>query len=105
MDSKILKEATPEIRTGKAVDMDTFLRELDSEYLTQLDSTLSSYDSYDEISNETYNDYQYIGGKLHVLHELGYLNNTEYSEILKVAAEMRRKKLEELNKNDEEMRS
>lgn len=101
MDSKILKESTPEIRTGKAVDMDAFLRDLDSDYLTSLDSTLSSYDTYDEISNETYNDYQYIGGKLHVLHELGYLNNEEYSEILKVAAEMRRKKLEELNPNEE----
>jgi len=83
-------------RTGGTVNMDELLGELDSLYLADMDATISSYDTYEEISTETYNDYKIVCAKLEMLNKLRYLAEDEKDEMMKTAAEMRLKKLEEL---------
>ena len=90
------KEYRAEMRKGREVDMERFLGELDSEYITDLEGSLSSFDDYMSISAETYNDYKVVAGKLYVLRELDYLTEKECDEMVKTAYEMRLKKLEGL---------
>lgn len=90
------KDYRDELRKGKVVNMDNFLSEMDSEYIADLDGSISSFDNYDAISHETFNDYLVISGKLEILHILGYLDEEELNAIRQTAAEMRLKKLEAL---------
>ena len=83
-------------RSGGAVNMDELLGELDSLYLADMDATISSYDTYEAISAETYNDYKVVCAKLEMLKKLRYLAEDETDEMMKAAAEMRLKKLEGL---------
>ena len=83
-------------RAGGTVNMDELLGELDSLYLADMDATISSYDTYEEISTETYNDYKIVCAKLEMLKRLRYLAEDETDEMMKTAAEMRLKKLEGL---------
>ena len=83
-------------RAGGTVNMDELLGELDSLYLADMDATISSYDTYEEISAETYNDYKIVCAKLEMLKKLRYLAEDETDEMMKTAAEMRLKKLEAL---------
>ena len=83
-------------RAGGTVNMDELLGELDSLYLADMDATISSYDTYEEIGAETYNDYKIVCAKLEMLNKLRYLAEDEKDEMMKTAAEMRLKKLEGL---------
>lgn len=92
----------PEMRKGIMVDMEKFLGELDKCYINELEASIESFDTYDEVSNETFNDYKVVCGKLEILERLGYLTEEEKDEMLKTAFDMRLKKLPE--ENDEEDR-
>lgn len=83
-------------RAGGTVNMDDLLGQLDSLYLADMDATISSYRTYEEVSSETYNDYKNVCAKLEMIYYLGYLDADELDAIMKAAAEMRLKKLEAL---------
>ena len=96
MDNLFKEKSAGVMRKGIKVNMETFLGNLDSLYLADMDATITSYDTYDEISSETYNDYEVVSGKLELLHLLGYLDTDELDAMRQTAAEMRLKKLEGL---------
>jgi hypothetical protein len=85
-----------EMRKGNTVNMDELLEEFDSLYLAELDGSITCYDTYDKVSDETYNDYKIVCVKLEMLNKLGYLTENEKDEMMKTAAEMRLEKLEGL---------
>ena len=84
------------LRIGRTIDMESFLGELDSLYLADLNGTIESYDTYEEVANETLNDLVVTSARLSLLHRLGYLDEEERREMEKTAQEMRLKKLEAL---------
>ena len=86
----------PEMRKGYEVDMEKFLGEMDAEYIAYLEGSILSFDDYEAISSETYNDYVCVCAKLEVLEKLGYLTEEEKDAMMKTAIEMRLKKLEAL---------
>lgn len=90
------KEYRDEYRQGVKLNVSAYLGTLDTLYLADLDATISSFDDYEAISAETYNDYKVVCAKLEVLEKCEYLTIEEADEMRKVAAEMRLKKLEGL---------
>lgn len=90
------KEYREEFRQGIKLNVEAYLGTLDTLYLADLDASVSSFDDYEAISAETYNDYKVVCAKLEVLEKCEYLTIEETDEMRKCAAEMRLKKLEEL---------
>ena len=84
------------MRKGIKLNMEEFLGQLDDLYLIDLDASILSYATYEEISSETYNDYKLTCARLELLNQLGYLDEEETDIMRQTAAEMRLKKLEEL---------
>ena len=90
------KEYRDEHRQGVKLNVSAYLGTLDTLYLADLEATISSFDDYEAISAETYNDYKVVCAKLEVLEKCEYLTIEEADEMRKAAAEMRLKKLEGL---------
>ena len=100
MDNLFKEKSAGVMRKGDKVNMEELLGELDSLYLADMDATISSYGTYDEVSAETYNDYKVVCAKLEMLKKLRYLVEDETDEMMKTVAEMRLKKLEGLKYED-----
>ena len=96
MDNLFKEKSSGIMRKGEKVNMEELLKSLDEMYLEDMDATISAYDTYEEISSETYNDYNVVSGKLEMLRHLGYLDDEELCAMRQTAAEMRLKKLEDL---------
>ena len=96
MDNLFKEKSAAVMRKGGKVSMDDLLGELDRAYLADMDATISSYRTYEEVSAETYNDYKNVCGKLEIITFLGYLDAEELIAMRQTAAEMRLKKLEGL---------
>ena len=103
MDNLFKEKSSRVMRKGDKVNMDELLGELDSLYLADMDATISTYQTYEEVSNETYNDFKVVCASLEMLFLLKYIDAKELLEMRQTAAEMRLKKLEELI--DEENKS
>ena len=101
MDNLFKEKSAGVMRKGIKLNMEEFLGELDSLYLADMDATVYAYDTYEEISAETYNDYKIVCAKLEMLKKLKYLAEDETDEMMKVAAEMRLKKLEGLEHEED----
>ena len=95
------KEYREEIRQGIKLNVEAYLGTLDTLYLADLDATIYAYDTYEEISAETYNDYKVVCAKLEVLEKCEYLTIEETDKMRKCAAEMRLKKLEALEHEED----
>lgn len=100
MDNLFKEKSAGVMREGIKINMEVYLGDLDNEYLVNLDATISSYDNYDEVSAETYNDYKIVCAKLELLTYLGYMDAEELVAMRQTAAEMRLKKLEGLEHED-----
>ena len=85
-----------EMRKGKAVNMPELLEKFDHEFEIDLTASINANNSYEAVSNETFNDLLKVKAKLYLLFELKYLTHTEYEAISEVAEEMRLEKLGEL---------
>ena len=96
MDNLFKEKSASVMRKGEKVNMEELLGTLDDLFIADLEASISSYALYEEISNETYNDYKIVCAKLEMLYSLGYLDEDETDAMRKTAAEMRLKKLEEL---------
>ena len=103
MDNLFKEKSAGVMRKGNKVNMEELLGSLDAMFLADLDASISSYDIKDEVSSETYNDYKLTCARLELLNQLGYLDEEETDAMRQTAAEMRLKKLEELE--HEESRS
>ena len=90
------KKYREEIRQGIKLNIEAYLGTLDTLYLADLDASINSFGDYESVSSETYNDYKNVCAKLEVLEKCEYLTIEEADEMRKCAAEMRLKKLEAL---------
>lgn len=96
MDNLFKEKSAGVMRKGYKVNMEELLGSLEDMFLADLDASISSYDTKDEVSSETYNDYKLTCARLELLNQLGYLEDEELDAMRQTAAEMRLKKLEEL---------
>ena len=102
MDNLFKEKSAGVMRKGDKVNMEELLGSLDAMFLADLDASISSYDTKDEVSSETYNDYELTCARLELLNQLGYLDEEETDAMRQTAAEMRLKKLEGLEYEDSE---
>jgi hypothetical protein len=88
MDS-IFTEPRPIYREGKKLEMYKLLDELEAQYTADLKSSVDTYNSYEEVSNETFNDLRALKMTLKIIQILGYLSPEEVEGMEEVAEEMR----------------
>lgn len=84
------------MRSGKAIDIFSEIEELQEQYLADLQASVDVFDDYDEVSNETLNDYVTLCKVLSIFCKLGYLFTDEYIEMKRAADEQRKAVLEGL---------
>lgn len=101
MDNLFKEKSAGVMRKGDKVNMEELLGELDSLYLADLNATIVSFNTYDEVSAETYRDYKVTCAQLELLSKLGYLEDDELDAMRQTAAEMRLKKLEALEHEED----
>ena len=89
-------------RNGRTLDIDDLLDTLEGKYKGALDATISSFDEYEDVSGETFNDELVIKAEINLLEKLGYIDAEESNNMVKLASDIRMQKLEELNKKEGE---
>ena len=90
------------LRSGKVVNMAEMLDNWTGMYQASLEASIDAYDTYDEVSNETFNDEVKIVSNINVLEVLGYIDKEEASEMRQLASDTRTQMLEKLNKKEGE---
>lgn len=81
------------IRCGKNINILEFVKDLEDEYRRKLKASIDSFDTEDEVSSETFNDYEICKEQFNLLKELGYIEPEELSAIETILFDIR---LEEL---------
>ena len=61
-------------RVGFRVDMYSILEELQRKYERDLKISAECFETYDEVSDETFNDFEKIKAKFELLMTVGYLD-------------------------------
>ena len=90
------------LRTGRTVNINDTLDMIEGAYKGALDATISCLDTYDDVSMETFNDELIIKAELNLLEKLGYIDVEELQNMVTLASDIRKQKLEELNKKEGE---
>lgn len=85
------------IRAGKHVNIAELIDDVERAFKFSLDATITAYDTYDRVSEETYNDLTVTFAKLELLQELGYIEKEEYEAMIEKAGQIRMDKLKELD--------
>ena len=83
------KHFTTIMRKGKEIDMFSEIEDLQDKYLSDLQASVDAFETYDEVSVETYSDLMSLSSTLSVFNMLGYLLDEEYADMLTVAKEQR----------------
>lgn len=83
------KHFTTIMRKGKEIDMFSEIEDLQDKYLSDLQASVDAFETYDEVSAETYSDLMSLRSTLSVFNMLGYLLDEEYADMLTVAKEQR----------------
>ena len=83
-------------RTGKSIDMMKEIEELQSKYSCDLQASVDTSETYDQMSENTYLDLAAVICMLEVLCKLGYLFRDEANDMIEVAREQRKTVLEGL---------
>lgn len=78
-------------RRVEKVEMINLLDSIEHDYELNMESTWNAYDTYDDVSNETYNDYRVALAKIEILHEIGLIIPTECKDLMEEANAMRLK--------------
>ena len=76
-------------RRVEKVEMNNLLDSIEDDYVTNMNASYDSYDTYDEVSNETYNDYRVAIGKIEILYEIGLITPFEHKDLCEEANAMR----------------
>lgn len=82
------------LRSGKTVNMVEQMDELERKYRADLIADIDSFDSYDEVSNETLSDLNAVKTCLKIFNTLGYLDNEELNSMIEYAETLRKSMLE-----------
>ena len=77
------------LRCGKHLNIVTELEEIEANYKVSLKATLYAFDTYNEVSEETYNDYVTVCAVLDTYERMGYLEHEETDAIKKEAEKER----------------
>lgn len=90
------------LRSGKLVNLNEMLDNWTGMYQAALEASIDAFDTYDEVSAETYNDQLKIVSNINVIEFLGYIDKEEAEEMRKLAVDTRMSMLEKLNKKEGE---
>lgn len=85
------------LRTGKTVNMCEELCNLEMKYGADLKASMDTFETYDEVSNETLNDLNNVKTALNMYCAFGYIDAEELNYMEKYAEVLRLKMLEALN--------
>lgn len=85
-------------RRVEKVEMINLLDSIEEDYLTNMKASFDSFDTYDQVSDETFNDYRVAVGKIEILHEIGLITPTECKDLCEEANAIRLKFLNENTK-------
>lgn len=92
------KRLNVNFRTGYRLNILDVLQNLEDKYRSSLEVTCDAYETYDEVSNETFNDKLIFIAELHVLLTCGYINEDEFTSMVPIADDIRLNILEKLEK-------
>jgi hypothetical protein len=95
------KRLNVNFRAGYRLNVIEVLQEMEDKYRTMLNMTVENFDSYDEISSETYNDAIVFKAELGVLLITGYLNEDEVEAMNPIVDQIRMEILSKLEKEGE----
>lgn len=84
------------MRTGRQIDIIKTLEDLQLEYTTDLEASVQTYQSYDRVSEATYDDFMAVKKTLMMFDKLGYLYKDEAQDMIDAAAAERMNKLDQL---------
>lgn len=90
------------IRSGKHVNIAELIDDVESTFKTTLGATMAAYETYDRVSEESYNDLMVTFAKLELLQDLGYIEKEEYEAMIEKASQIRMDKLKELEGKQDE---
>ena len=85
------------IRSGKHVNIADLIEDVEMVFKASLGATITAYDTYDRVSEETYSDLMVTFAKLELLTSLGYIEKEEYEAMIEKAGQIRMDKLKELD--------
>lgn len=85
-------------RKAEHVEMINLMESIESVYRHDLWSTVRTFDTYEEISAETYVDYMKVCAKIEVLEQVGILLPTEEADLKAEANAIRLDILQEYEK-------
>lgn len=94
----INKRLNYNFRAGYRLNMSDVLQDLEDKYRTSLKATVDSFESYDEISNETFNDAAIMKGQIGLLVITGYIDEEEANAMIQVVDDIRLNILNNLEK-------
>ena len=88
-------------RRVEKVEMINLLDSIEDDFMTNMKASYDSFDTYDEVSSETFNDYRVAVGKIEILHEIGLITPTERQDLCEEANAMRLKFLNKYTNKEE----
>lgn len=84
------------MRAGKTIDIKSEIEDLEATYRGDLEGTLDAYNSYERISDETFNDFLNLKKVITTFEMLGYLYKDEAADMIDYAAQLRLEYLDSL---------
>lgn len=84
------------LRTGKTIDMLAEIENLQEVFYHDMQASVSSFDTYEEVIEETRNDLLRVKTVLATFEMLGYIDNAECHAMLQAVNEQRKSVLEGL---------
>lgn len=88
-------------RRVEKVEMINLLDSIEDDYKTNMKASYDSFNTYDEVSNETFNDYRVAVAKIEILHEIGLITPEERQDLCEEANVMRLKFLNKYTNKEE----
>lgn len=83
-------------REGKKLNMFDEIETLQAKYTHDLQASIASYDTYEGVSDATWEDYMSVQSTLEMFQRLGYLYLDECEDMIDAAREQRKSVLEGL---------
>ena len=84
------------MRSGKTIDMFSEIEDLQAQYSADLSASVQTYNTYEEVSNATYDDFLSVKMTISTFETLGYLFKEEAAAMIEAAHNERMEKLDAL---------
>lgn len=88
------------IRSGKHINVAEELDELEAKFRADLKGTIDTYESMDDVSNESLNDLILFTTVIRVMNKFGYIDDEETVKICEKGSSIRREYLEKLERKE-----